>query len=147
MTHPPYPRGSWHDQTWIHPSWGWFHASFSCFADRILRRFSKKYHQIFNILTISPFKGAWHFILIILNILYPMMICDMFGWNWFSGSGEGQKCKKKNTDIQTDGQKNKKGTWKLTWAFNSGELKKEISKTRSKLNCRTRFVMFTVKLM
>lgn len=76
-----------------------------------------------------------------------MMICDMFGWNWFSGSGEGQKCKKKNTDIQTDGQKNKKGKWKLTWAFNSGELKKEISKTRSKLNCRTRFVMFTVKLM
>lgn len=53
-----------------------------------------------------------------------MMICDKFGWNWFSGSGEGQKMLKKNTDIQTDGQKNKKGNIKANLSFQLWWVKK-----------------------
>ena len=37
---------------------------------------------------ISPQKRVGSFIWIILNPLYPRMLCAKFGWNWPSGSGE-----------------------------------------------------------
>ena len=38
---------------------------------------------------ISPGKRAWVLIWISLDSLQPRMLCAMFGWNWISGSGEG----------------------------------------------------------
>ena len=53
------------------------------------------------------------------------MRCTKFGWNWPSGSGG--KCEKFTTTTTTKAEKNddNRQRTKLTWAFGSGELKKE----------------------
>ena len=38
--------------------------------------------------SISLWKRTWPFIWTNLNSLHPRMLCDMFGWNWPTGSGE-----------------------------------------------------------
>ena len=87
---------------------------------------------------ISPWKRAGPFIWTNLNPLHPRMLCAKFGWNWPSGSGEDENVKSLQTDRQTDRKTDRRtdgGTdrqtpddrWseKLTWAFSSGELKRD----------------------
>ena len=70
---------------------------------------------------ISPWKRAGPFIWINLNPLHPKMSCAKFDWNWPSGSG-----------VVDENVKSLQQRWrttvkflleKLTWAFDSGELK------------------------
>ena len=73
-----------------------------------------------------PWKRAGPFIWRNLNPLHPKIYCDMFGWNWPSGSGEEDENVK---NLQQRQQRRRRRTtdkfWseKLTWAFGSGELK------------------------
>ena len=41
-----------------------------------------------NFVIIYPWKKGEPFIWLNLNLLHPKMICEKFGWNWPSGSGE-----------------------------------------------------------
>ena len=88
---------------------------------------SSMYFRYFVIL--SPWKRAGPFIWTNLNLLHPRMLCDKFGWNWPSDSGEeDENVKSLQTEKQTDKQTDRQTTddrWseKLTWAFSSGELK------------------------
>ena len=81
---------------------------------------------------ISPWKGAGPFILTNLNPLHPGILCAKFGWNWPSGSGEvDENVKSLQTDGRTDGRTDRQTTddrrsEKLSWAFSSGELIKEL---------------------
>ena len=70
---------------------------------------------------ISTWKKAWSFIWKNLNPLHPRMLCTKFGWNWSSGSGEE---KENGKSLRQRGRTTDK-LWseKLTWAFDSGELK------------------------
>ena len=63
----------------------------------VLEKKISKHSQCFvNILLVSPLgKGAWPFIWINLNSIYPRMLCAKFGWNKPSGSGEDD-----NDDVQ-----------------------------------------------
>ena len=89
------------------------------------RKFFKVYYfRYFAI--IAPWDRAWPFIWTNLTLHYPIIFCAKLGWNWHSGSGEEEK--------------NMKSLWwwwwtkdrifwteKLTWAFDSGELKNKTS--------------------
>ena len=82
------------------------------------------YSQYFVI--ISPWKWEGSFIWSNLNPLHPRIIFDKFGWKWPSGSGEDENVKSLRTDGQTDRHTtNDRWSEKLTWAFSSGELKKD----------------------
>ena len=79
---------------------------------------------------ISPWEKAGPFFWTNLIPLHPRMLCAKFGWNWPSGSGEeDENVKSLQTDGQTDRRTDRQTTddrWseKLTWAFSSGELKR-----------------------
>ena len=84
----------------------------------------------FNIFAIiSPWKRLWPFIWTNLNPIHPRMLCAKFGWNWPSGSWE------EDENVNSLRQRQRRRTtdrfWseKLTWAFGSGELKKEWDQT------------------
>ena len=73
------------------------------------------------IVIISPWKKMGPFIWTNLNPNHPRMLCTKFGWNWSSGSGEE---KENGKSLRQRGRTTDK-LWseKLTWAFDSGELK------------------------
>ena len=86
---------------------------------------------------ISPWKQTWPFILTNLNPLHPRTLCANFGWNWSSGSWEEDiNGKSLHTDRRTT-----ENRWseKLTWAFSSGELRK--NKNKKTLERKTRHSM------
>ena len=73
-----------------------------------------------------------------LNPLHPRMLCTMFGWNWPSGSGEEDANVKSLWQRQRRRQRRQRKRrrttdkfWseKLTWAFGSGELKRNNKQT------------------
>ena len=87
-----------------------------------------KFHQcIFAIcVIISTWQRVGSFIWTNLNPLHPRMLCAKFGWNWPSGSGEEDE----NVKSLRQRRRRRRTTdkfWseKLTWAFGSGELKRE----------------------
>ena len=97
-------------------------------------------HCIFAISKISSlWKNTWPIILTKLNPLYPRMHCAKHGWNWPSGSWEEDgKVKSLQTDGRTDGRKDRQtdNRWsgKLTWAFSSGEIIKNMFKIQTLTN-------------
>ena len=60
-----------------------------------------------------------------LNPLHPRMFFAKFGWNWPGGSWKEVENRKRRTDRQTTDER-----WseKLTWAFSSGELKRQLTR-------------------
>ena len=76
----------------------------------------------------------WFFIWTNLNPLQPRMLCAKFGWNWPSGSGEEDENVKHLRQRQWQPRATDK-FWseKVTWAFNSGELKTWLSFVNSLL--------------
>ena len=86
---------------------------------------SSLYFHYFEV--ISPLEIVGPFIWTNLNLLYPRMFWDKFGWNWSSGSGEEDENLKRLRQRQRWRQQRRRTTdkfWseKLTWAFGSGEL-------------------------
>ena len=76
-----------------------------------------------------------------LNSLYPSMHCAKFGWNWPSGSGEDDENVKSWRQRQRRQRRTTDKLWSemLTWAFSSGELKREKDKlisSKCKSTCR-----------
>mgnify|MGYP003684358579 CR=1 FL=1 len=113
----------WRNLNPLHPrmlcaKFGWSWISGSGEEDFLI---SSIYFHYFVI--ISPMERAGPFIWINLNALYPRMLCAKFGWNWPSGSGEEDE----NVKSLRKRRRTTDKFWseKLTWAFGSGELKKD----------------------
>ena len=95
----------------LHPrmlfaKFGWNWPSGSGEEDFLI---SSMYFRYFVIL--SPWKRAGPFIWTNLNLLHPRMLCDKFGWNWPSDSGEeGENVISLQTEKQTDKQTDRQTT-------------------------------------
>ena len=117
---PPHP--------WMHcAKFGWNWHSGSGEEDFLI---SSMYFSFFVIS--SPWKRTGTFIWTNLNSLHPRMFCDKFGWNKPSGSGEvDENVKSLRQRRRRQGRRATDKFWseKLTWAFGSGELKKNCTFT------------------
>ena len=85
---------------------------------------AKWYFKICPCIFFLPLEKTGPSILTNLNPLHSKMICAKFGWNWLCGSGEEDKNVK---SLQQRWRRTTDKLWseKLTWAFGSGELKKQ----------------------
>ena len=75
-----------------------------------------------QLIFIFPLGRTWPYIWTNLNPVQPGILCAKFGWNWPSGCGEEDENVK---SLQTDRQTDDRWSEKLTWAFSSGELKRD----------------------
>ena len=107
--------------------WNWLSGS----GEEVVLIASMYFHYF---VIISPWKRARPFIWTNLNPLHPRMLCAKFGWNWPSGSGEEDENVKSLRRQRQRQQRQRRPTdkfWseKLTWAFGSGELKRQSKNT------------------
>ena len=78
-----------------------------------------------SFLIISPWKRARPFIWINFNAFHPRMLCANFGWNWPQWFWRRRSVKSLQRQRRRKRRRTTDKLWseKLTWAFDSGELR------------------------
>ena len=110
-------------------SQGWFVPSLVEIGLLILEKKFFKFGNVFLLFCYYlPFEeGITLFLKTNFNPLYPRIRCAKFDWNWLSGSREeDKKCERftiTTTTSSTTNHNEQVSAEKLTWAFDSGELK------------------------